>query len=336
MDLSIILVNYKSPQLVLDCVQSIYEQTKAIGFEILIVDNASGDNSKEVILNKYPKVKWIQLDYNAGFARGNNAAIKVAAGELILLLNTDTIVVEKALEKAVALFRKEKNIAASGVQLLNTDGSNQISGAHFVQGGLNLLLPLPYLGKFIRYWGYKLKTRVPSITSIEDKVAVDWIVGAFILTSKSIIEKAGMLDEDFFMYAEEIEWCSRLQKQGEMYLFEEPKVIHIGGGTSGDFYDTTESENGKNMWNRKGRQVLVSLVLRIRKQYGLLWYFIMLALLSIEIIIFPIGLLIENIVTLGKAKYQWLSVKNYFVNVLHVYKYLPKMIGNKAYFYKVS
>jgi GT2 family glycosyltransferase len=336
MDLSIILVNYKSPQLVLDCVQSIYEQTKAISFEILIVDNASADNSKEIITTAYPKVKWIQLDYNAGFARGNNAAIKVAAGELILLLNTDTIVVENALDKAVALFKQEKNIAACGVQLLNTDGSNQISGAHFVKGGLNLLLPLPYLGKFIRYWGYKLKTRVPSITSIEDKVVVDWIVGAFILTSKSIIEKAGMLDQDFFMYAEEIEWCSRLQKQGEMYLFAEPKVIHIGGGTSGDFYDTTESENGKNMWNRKGRQVLVSLVLRIRKQYGLLWYFIMLALLTIEIIIFPLGLLIENILTLGKAKYQWLSVKNYFVNVLHLYKYLPKMIGNKPYFYKVS
>ncbi len=336
MDLSIILVNYKSPQLVLDCVQSIYNQTSKISFELLIVDNASGDNSKEIIGNKFPEIKWIQLDYNAGFARGNNAAIKVANGELILLLNTDTIVLDNALEKAVALFRKEKDIAACGVQLLNTDGSHQISGAHFVKGGLNLLLPLPYLGKFIRYWGYKLKTRVPSITSIEDKVAIDWIVGAFILTSKHIIEKAGMLDEDFFMYAEEIEWCSRLKKQGDMYLFSEPKIIHIGGGTSGDFYDTTESENGKNLWNRKGRQVLVSLVLRIRKQYGLLWYFIMLFILTVETIIFPIGLLFENILRFGKAKYQWLSVKNYFVNVLYVYKYLPKMILNKPFFYKVS
>jgi GT2 family glycosyltransferase len=336
MDLSIILVNYKSPQLVLDCVQSIYNETKQISFEIIIADNASADNSKTIVLDKFPLVKWIQLDYNAGFARGNNAAIKTANGELILLLNTDTIVLENALDKAVALFRKEKNIAACGVQLLNTDGSNQISGAHFVKGGLNLLLPLPYLGKLIRYWGYKLKTRVPSITKIEDKVEVDWLVGAFILTSKSIIDKAGLLDEDFFMYAEEIEWCSRLKKQGKMVLFAEPKVIHIGGGTSGDFYDTTESENGKNLWNRKGRQVLVSLVLRIRKQYGLMWYFIMLAFLTIEIIIFPVGLFVENILTMGKAKYQWLSVKNYFINVLYVYKYLPKMILNKPYFYKVS
>jgi GT2 family glycosyltransferase len=335
MDLSIILVNYKSPQLVLDCVQSIYDQTKQISFEILIVDNASGDNSKEIIISKYPQVKWIQLDYNAGFARGNNAAINIANGELILLLNTDTIVLENALDKAVALFRNEKNIAACGVQLLNIDGSNQISGAHFVKGGLNLLLPLPYLGKFIRYWGYKLNTRVPSITSIKDKIEVDWIVGAFILTSKHTIEKAEMLDEDFFMYAEEIEWCSRLKKQGEMYLFSEPKVMHIGGGTSGDFYDTTESENGKNLWNRKGRQVLVSLVLRIRKQYGLLWYFIMLFFLTVEAIIFPTGLLFENILKFGKAKYKWLSVKNYFVNVLYVYKYLPKMISNKPFFYKV-
>jgi GT2 family glycosyltransferase len=335
MDLSIILVNYKSPQLVLDCVQSIYEQTSKISFEILIVDNASGDSSKQIILERFPDVKWIQLDYNAGFARGNNAAIKVANGELILLLNTDTVVLENALEKAVELFKNEPNIAACGVQLLNTDGSHQISGAHFVKGGLNLLLPLPYLGKFIRYWGYKLKTRVPSITSVAEKESVDWIVGAFILTSKSTIEKAGMLDEDFFMYAEEIEWCSRLKKQGQMYLFSEPKVIHIGGGTSGDFYDTTESENGKNLWNKKGRQVLLSLVLRIRKQYGLFWYFVMLFFLTIEAVIFPVGLFFENFLKPGKAKYKWLSVKNYFVNVLYVYKYLTKMISNKPFFYKV-
>ncbi len=335
MDLSIILVNYKSPQLVLDCVQSIYEQTRNTSFEILIVDNASQDKSKEIILNKFPQVKWIQLNYNAGFARGNNAAIKIASGELVLLLNTDTIILDNALDKAVVLFRKERNIAACGVQLLNTDGSNQISGAHFVKGGLNLLLPLPYLGKFIRYWGYRLKSKVPSIAQIVDKVEVDWIVGAFILTSRNVIEKAGMLDEDFFMYAEEIEWCSRLKKQGGMYLFGEPKVIHIGGGTSGEFYDTTESENGKNLWNRKGRQVLLSLVLRIRKQYGLLWYFIMLFILTLETFIFTIGLLLENIIKLGKAKYTWISVKNYFINVLYVFYYLPKMVLNKPYFYKV-
>jgi GT2 family glycosyltransferase len=336
MDLSIILVNYKSPQLVLDCVQSIYKETKQISFEIVIADNASGDNSKTIILEKFPLVKWIQLYYNAGFARGNNAAIKIATGELILLLNTDTIVLENALDKAVALFRNEENIAACGVQLLNTDGSHQISGAHFVKGGLNLLLPLPYLGKFIRYWGYKLKTRVPSISNIDNKMEVDWLVGAFILTSKKIIDKAGLLDEDFFMYAEEIEWCNRLKQKGKMILFAEPKIIHIGGGTSGDFYNTTESENGKNLWNKKGRQVLISLVLRIRKQYGLSWFLVMLFFLLAETIIFPIGLLLENLFTFGKAKYSWISVKNYFINILHLIKFVPKMILNKPYFYKVS
>jgi GT2 family glycosyltransferase len=336
MDLSIILVNYKSPQLVIDCVESIYNQTKQISFEILIVDNASGDNSKQIVLQRFPNIKWIQLDYNAGFARGNNAAIKVAKSELVLLLNTDTIVIDNALEKAVKLFKIEPEIAACGVQLLNTDGSNQISGAHFVRGGLNLLLPLPYLGKFIRYWGYKLKTRVPSVASVKDKVEVDWIVGAFILTSKSIVNKAGLLDEDFFMYAEEIEWCSRLKKQGKMYLFSEPKVIHIGGGTSGDFYNTTESENGKNLWNKKGRQVLISLVLRIRKQYGLVWFLLMLLILLQETIVFPIGLLLENVLTLGRAKYSLSSVKNYLINVLHLIRFVPKMILNNPYFYKVS
>ncbi len=334
MDLSVILVNYKSPQLVLDCIESIYRETKTISFEIIVVDNFSEDNSGELILQKFASVIWIPMPYNAGFARANNRGIQAAKGEYVLVLNTDTIIQENALDKALALFRSDAGVAAAGVQLLNPDGSHQISGAHFMKGGLNFLLPLPYLGRFIRYWGYKLKARVPSITTVQEKTEVDWIVGAFILTSRSIALREPM-DEDFFMYAEEIEWCSRLKKHGKLFLYESPKVLHLGGATSGSYYNTDENENSKNLWNRKGRQILVSMMVRIRKQYGIGWFLLMLFFFIFEIPIFFICLLVDKIINAGRAKYTWASFRDYCINVFYLLRYTYKIILNKPYFYKV-
>jgi GT2 family glycosyltransferase len=333
MDLSIIFVNYKTAQLLLDCIDSIYTQTKTISVEIIVADNFSQDDSKKIVTGKYPAVVWLDMPYNAGFARANNAGIKIATGEFVLILNTDTIILDGALDKAVALFKAEREAIACGVQLLNTDGSHQISGAHFIKGGLNFLLPLPYLGNFVRYWGYRLKSTVPSITSVSDKVEVDWIVGAFILTRTSIARKT-LLDEDFFMYAEEIEWCSRLRQQGKLFLYEAPKVIHFGGATSGSFYNTEESDNSKNLWNKKGRQILISMMLRIRKQYGVVWFLLMLAIFIAEIPIFAVGLLVEKII--GKqTRLSWSSLANYCNNMLVLLKLSGKIIANKPHFYKV-
>lgn len=334
MDLSIIIVNYKSAGLVLDCISSVYEQTKEISFEIILVDNHSEDNCRELVLEKFPAVQWIQTGYNAGFARANNEGIKIAKGANILLLNSDTIVLDRALDKTIALFKKDDAVGC-GVQLLNTDGSHQISGAHFVKGGLNFLLPLPYLGRFIRYWGYKLGSRVPSITEVKDRVEVDWIVGAFLLAKRTAIDKAGMLDDDFFMYAEEIEWCSRLRRQGKMVLYSEPKVIHIGGGTSGNFYDTKEAENSKNLWNRKGRQIMLSMFVRTRKQYGIGYFLLMLAIFIFDIPVFIFGLLIEKIFKGSHARYTWKNVGDYIKNVWCLISNAGKIISNKPQFYRV-
>jgi hypothetical protein len=334
MNLSIIFVNYKTAQLLLDCIDSIYTQTKTLSVEIIVVDNFSQDDSKAIVTGKYPAVIWIDMVYNAGFARANNAGIKIATGEFVLILNTDTIILDGALDKVVALFKVEKNAVACGVQLLNTDGSNQISGAHFVKGGLNFLLPLPYLGSFVRYWGYRLKSSIPSITSISNKVEVDWIVGAFILTTSAIAQEI-LLDEDFFMYAEEIEWCSRLKKKGKLFLYEAPKVIHLGGATSGSFYNTEESDNSKNLWNKKGRQILISMMLRIRKQYGIGWFMLMLTTFLAEIPIFAVGLLVESIV--GKrSRFNWQAFKNYCINIFVLLSLTGKIISNKRHFYKVN
>ena len=334
MDLSIIIINYKSPHHVINCISSIYNETQKYSFEVIVVDNDSGDESEQRILNNFPEIKWIQSGYNAGFARANNIGIKHATGNYILILNADTFITDNALDKTVDLFKSKIDAVACGVQLLNSDGTHQISGAYFKKGGLNVLLPLPYLGRFIRYLGYKLKTKIPSVTEVNEEQKVDWIVGAFIMIKRNVIDKAGIFDEDFFMYSEEIEWCSRLKKQGELYLFAVPKVIHIGGGTSGDYYNT-DNDNSKNLWSKKATQIIISMLVRIRKQFGIFYFLLICFFFFIEIPIFIIGLSIEKILKGNHAKYKWDNVSGYITNTGYILQYFFRILINKPFFYKV-
>ncbi|MBC7889822.1 MAG: glycosyltransferase family 2 protein [Ferruginibacter sp.] len=336
MDLSIILVNYKSSQLVLDCIESIYLQTIQYSFEIIVVDNDSKDDCRELLLRNYPKVRFLPLDYNAGFARANNAGIEICGGESILILNTDTIILDGAIDKTITLLKQNPGAVGCGVQLLNVDGTTQISGAHIIRGGLNTLLPLPYLGRLIRWLGYRLKSTIPSVQTISDTIEVDWIVGAYILVKKEVLKRSGLFDNDFFMYSEEIEWCGRLRKYGQLLLFAEPKVLHYGGGTSSDYYNTSENENGKNLWDNKGRQIIVSTMLRIRKQFGVFWYLLIISTYVFEIPVFFFCLWIDKILHAGKSKYTWQNLADYNSNIAVLVKYFFKILFNKPYFYKVA
>ena len=336
MDLSIIIVNYNSAAHVNECVASIIEQTKKYSYEIIIVDNASTDNSVSEIKAKNFPLRWLDMGYNSGFARANNAGIKISNGDYVLLLNADTIILNAAIDTCISLFKQHQEVAVSGVQLLNPDGSDQISGAYLVKGGLNNLLPLPYLGDLVRSLGYKLKQTKPSIEKIEDYVEVDWIVGAFMMLKKEVLNKSGLMDEDFFMYAEEIEWCSRLQKQGKICLFGQAKVIHLLGGTSNSFYKTTEKQNTKNVWNKKGKQIMLSNLVRIRKQYGIGWFLVTFFCYLAEIPIFFFGLLFSKIFKPSKVEYAWKNVSEYSVNTLLLSSYFFRILFNRPYFYKLK
>jgi len=334
MDLSIIIINYKSSAHVLNCIKSIYKETNNVDFEIIVVDNNSEDASEADIKKAFPEIKWLQSGYNAGFARANNIGIKAAEGEFILILNADTIILQNALDKTFDLFKNKPDAVACGVQLLNPDSTYQISGAYFKKGGLNVLLPLPYLGNVIRYLGYKFKTKIPSVKEIIAEQEVDWIVGAFIMVKKEVVQKSGLFDEDFFMYSEEIEWCSRLRKQGKLYLFEEPKVIHIGGGASSNYYNT-ENDNSYNLWSKKAAQIIISMLLRIRKQFGVFYYILICFSFIIEIPVFIIGLFLEKIFNGNNSKYTWSNVSGFLRNTGYIIKYFFKILGNKPFFYKV-
>ncbi len=157
-------------------------------FEWIIVDNNSIDNSKELLTHKFPFIKWIDMNYNAGFARANNAGIKAAEGNVFLLLNPDTIVINDCIKNCVDVFNADDAIGCS-VQLINTDHSPQITGNYFMRGGLNQLLPLPYLGKFLRNIALVFNSKKTNVLSAFARQKVDWINGAFLMVKNLPLQK---------------------------------------------------------------------------------------------------------------------------------------------------
>lgn len=328
MDVSIIIVNYKSPELILDCLNSLFLETKHITFEIIIVDNHSEDNSKQQILAKYPDVVWLQMSYNAGFARANNSGIKIAKGKYCLLLNSDTLILDNAITELVKRLEQYTEIAAASVQLLNSDNTFQNAGNFFVKGGLNILLTLPVLNIIAKKIGTLLKIKKPSLQTSEDKINdVDWISGAFMFVRKSVLEKTGLMDEDFFLFSEEIEWCSRLKKAGKIVVYTDVKTIHLEGGTT-KMLEKKEVSSYYEYWTTKGLQLMLSTLLRIRKQYNIAWMLLILFFFIIEIPVLFIAALFSE-------QYTLQQVKKYILNVISLLKYIPKIISNNPYFYKI-
>jgi GT2 family glycosyltransferase len=190
--LSIIIVNYKAPGLVVDCLQTIFTTNKTSNVEVIIVDNFQDDS--EAIIKWFPQVRWIQMDSNSGFARANNAGIRAANGKIVLLLNSDTLNENDAIAQCAGCLETSDYVAC-GVQLLNPDGSPQVSGNYFTTGGLNQLMMLPIVGKVARWLGYTMRVKSTNVPNAEGIVKVDWINGAFLMAKKEAIDKAGLLNE---------------------------------------------------------------------------------------------------------------------------------------------
>ena len=330
---SIIIVNYKTPQLVTDCLQTIYAQNTSQDFEIIIVDNNSGDDSQRRIVSHYPQVKWIQMDYNSGFARGNNAGIKAAKGNVVLLLNSDTLIEEDAIQQCYLRLTATDHIAA-GVQLLNLDRSPQISGNFFMTGGLNHLMTLPYTGRVIRAIGLLLKVKKTNIANATSTVDVDWINGAFLMVRKSACDTAGLLDEDFFLYAEEIEWCSRLKKMGRLCIYGDLHVVHLMGATTSKTFKS-KSTGYTELSDRKGFQLIISGLLRIRKQFGSAWFLFHLLGYLFTIPIALVATVFKTPFVMTRAGEEWRSWWGFTKNAVKALGYMPKIIANKPHFYKV-
>jgi GT2 family glycosyltransferase len=332
-ELSIIIVNYRTPDLVKDCIASVRRQTLKLRFEIIVVDNDSGDDSRSQVLSVFPEVTWIQMSYNSGFARANNEGIRQSQGNVVLLLNSDTLVENDAIGGCYRLFAASAYVAC-GVQLLNRDGTPQISGNYFMKGGLNYLLPLPYLGQFVKRVGLLLKVSRPNVPDAESLVEVDWINGAFLMVKKEAIEKAGLLDEDFFLYAEEPEWCARLGRIGKLCIYGDLHVVHLQGASANETFGS-EGQGYYNLYDLKGLQIMLSTFVRIRKQFGVGWFLLLLSFYILEIPIFFFGLVLSGIFRGRRRRWSFRQLRQFCKNIKIVIGKTPTIVRNKPYFYKV-
>lgn len=333
MFLSVIIVNYKTPQLVIGCLETIFRKPGVMSMEVIVVDNLSGDDSEQLITTAFPQVRWLQMGYNSGFARANNAGIREAKGEIVLLLNPDTLNEDNAIARCCERFLDADYIAC-GVQLLNADRSAQISGNYFMTGGLNHLMALPYTGRLIRGLGLALKVKKTNVAEAQGTVEVDWINGAFLMVKRTAIEKAGLLDEDFFLYSEEIEWCSRLRKTGKMCIYGDLHVIHLEGGSSGEAFGTT-AKGYQRLDDRKGLQLMVSGLVRIRKQYGIAWFCFHLLAYLFTIPVYLLVLVFKTILFRPGMGKEWGKWQGFTINTLKVAALFFRITRNRPYFYKV-
>jgi GT2 family glycosyltransferase len=227
-DVTIIIVSFNTCDLTSQCLKSVYQETTAATFEIIVVDNASTDGSAKMVAEQFPQVRLIENRDNRGFAAANNQAFAGSRGRHILLLNSDTVVLEGAIDKCVAYMDEHLDIGVLGPKVLWPNGEHQSSAFRF-PGLLVLLfqtigLPDHSRLNYDRYgaWDWE-KTH-----------DVDVIAGCFLMVRHHIIQNVGALDEDFFLYGEEAEWCHRIKKAGwRIVYWPVARIIHIKGGSTG-------------------------------------------------------------------------------------------------------
>ncbi len=220
-DLAIIIVNWNTRQLLLDCLATLPAATAGISAETWVVDNGSSDGSVAAVQAHYPEVRIIANRENRGFAAANNQAIRASDSRHVLLLNSDTLSAGGSLSALVHFLDRHPRVGIVGPELLNGDGSVQLSYASF-----------PTLASELT--GRNLRRRQRFTTSDGSTAyRVDWIGGACFAIRRTAIEQFGLLDERYFMYTEEADWCFRARRAGwEVCYLPGAKVVHLGGQSS--------------------------------------------------------------------------------------------------------
>lgn len=283
MKLSIVIICWNDLKVIGDCLHSIYAGTHSTGFEVIVSDNGSTDGTVEFIAQNYPKVRVLRNGSNLRFSKGNNAGIRVCQGELILILNPDTMIHDGALDKWVEFADRHPEAGAFGCRVLNPDGTYQGPAQPFPtiwRGWLAALYlrPLAYLSDvFISdtYTGWKGDT----------ERTIDWQCGCAVMFRADLLKRLGGFDERFFYYYEDVDVCRRVWEAGYPVVYAPHVTItHLGGqSTTQRFPIAFELDKYRNRYRyfhkyygRRGarRCRRVTLVwLRLRQLgYGLIHY----------------------------------------------------------------
>jgi GT2 family glycosyltransferase len=255
-DLSIVLVCWNNKDYLEPCLNSLYKDALKSSFDVVVVDNGSTDGSQEMLQKKFPEVKIIQNDHNAGLSRASNQGIMATQGKYVLLLNNDTLVNTPSLDAMVFFLDRQGDAGAVGGKLLNPDGSFQAAGSHFPSIHEEFLISTR-LGALFNP-GY------PDVIPGNDVKPVDWIGSACLLLRREALDQVGLLDEEYFIYGDEADLQYRLKKAGwKVYYLPNITTIHYGGRSMDRWRRRKMVYRGKMLFFKKNYGKLRSAIFRM-------------------------------------------------------------------------
>jgi asparagine synthase (glutamine-hydrolysing) len=230
-DLSVVIVNWNTREILRDCLASVTEHLAAIPHEVVVVDNASSDGSADMVAADFPSVRLLRNSENAGFGVANNQAMRVARGEWLLLLNSDTRLVDDSVVELLRRAREEPRLGVAHCRLLFPDGRLQHTTYRFPSLrmaaiedlGLYKLLGKRRTGEMLLngYWDH------------DTERDVDWVAGAFMLIPREVFERTGGFDQRLFMYGEDLEWCQRINEAGwRIRFYPQASIVHLDHSSS--------------------------------------------------------------------------------------------------------
>lgn len=226
MTLSIIIVNYNAAAELTRCLESLHQSPPSIAHDIVVIDNASSDGSAGVVRSRWPNVRVIEQPVNVGFAAGTNAGIRASRGDLLLLLNNDTVVPAGAIDTLVARLAAHPDAAVAGPRLIDAGGRAELSFGRMIS-------PLAELRQKTIGVLHSLEV-TPVVQWIERttrrEAFVDWVSGACMLVSRADAEQVGYFDERYFLYTEDVDFCAALRASGRRILFTPAaEITHLRG-----------------------------------------------------------------------------------------------------------
>lgn len=265
MEVSIIIINFNTFKLTYNCIQSVIVHTFGITYEIILIDNASKECNADLFKEQFPQIKLIKSEQNLGFAGGNNLGLNHASGEYILLLNSDTVMVENSIQFIYKKCKTIRDLGAATIKLTYPDGEIQHSAQKFPSLVAHFLFTTR-LNKVFR----KLYQKKGGVFDFSTNFSCDWIWGTFFFfPAKNLNSTNGKLADTYFMYAEDKEWCHYFKNKGlKNYYFNETKIIHLGGMSSPDKF--------------KNKLIIQNNLHFIKKHYGVIHYSIEKLLISID------------------------------------------------------
>lgn len=230
--LSVIIVNWNVKQLLSDCLRSLLTAEQGVELEIIVIDNHSTDGSVEMIKQEFPQVKLITSETNLGFAVANNLGLKSAIGDYLMLLNPDTVVPAGSLKALVEYLQAHPEVGIVGPHIMNPDGTTQPSVRGNPTGQNQLFVILKQIN--VLPWLPSLRSYLRTDFDYSQTQSVDQLMGAALCFPKTLLTKIGPLDEQFFLWFEEVDYCLRAKQAGLQIIYlATSQITHRGGASFG-------------------------------------------------------------------------------------------------------